>query len=132
MKIKFRAKTLGGQWVYGNVSILTQKVHHVDAGTYISNSVGVPFAYAVRPETLGQYVGLTDKNGNEIYFGQKVKITIGDPFVNQCICRVVENMGAFGVIPIEGEIDVFGNVYTGKMLPFFPDFKPSFVEILEE
>lgn len=61
--IKFRGQTLEGKWVYGNLTILKEKTGNLDAGYYISNSVGMPFAYQIRPETVGQFTGLTDKNG---------------------------------------------------------------------
>ena len=36
--MKFRGKSINGDWDMGNLSVLTQKVNHVEIGTYISNS----------------------------------------------------------------------------------------------
>ncbi|MDC0763436.1 YopX family protein [Brevibacillus sp. AG] len=66
-EIKFRGMDLDGQWHYGNLAVLVENVRHLKQGHYISNSVGLPFAYQVRPETVGQFIGLPDKNVKEIY-----------------------------------------------------------------
>lgn len=59
-EILFKAKTINGNWVNG---LLSNK----DDKWYISNKAGMPFAYDVRPETLCQFTGLCDKNGNRIW-----------------------------------------------------------------
>lgn len=59
-EILFKAKTISGNWVNG---LLANK----DDKWYINNKAGRPFAYEVRPETLCQFTGLCDKNGNKIW-----------------------------------------------------------------
>lgn len=54
---KFRGQSINGDWHYGLLSISQGKSGQPPAGYYISNSAGMPWAYHVRPETLGQYTG---------------------------------------------------------------------------
>lgn len=128
--IEFKAQNVNGVWVCGNFSILKKKIGNVDAGSYISNSAGEPFAYKIRPETVSQFTGLKDKNGKKIFEGDIVEIIEIDAFGNLDWNRLkgkvmfsegawlVTDNGSFA-IPLWSEIneiEVIGNIHENPEL----------------
>lgn len=76
-EIEFRGKDVAGQWHYGLLAVLPENVRMLQKGHYISNEAGLPFAYQVRPETVGQYTGLKDCKARKIYERDIVRHSIG-------------------------------------------------------
>lgn len=123
---KFRGKTVKGLWVHGYVSIVSNSSVGVPPGTYISNSSGMPFAFEVIPESVGQSTGLKDKNDVAVYKDDIVRCSSGCP---HRVIRVDEYGGTyFGGMPAwylsglnegyawSGEEEVIGNIYDNPDL----------------
>lgn len=62
--IKFRGKhSLTNEWIFGNYEHYNNGVPHI---------FGIDYAEPVKEDTIGQYTGLRDRNGKEVYEGDIV------------------------------------------------------------
>lgn len=105
-EIKFRGKSLQtGEWFYGNLWDLDTK-GRTHIGTIQKSCL------CVDPETVGQFTGVYDKNNNELYEHDLVKL-------NGTLYEVVYNdhIGAF--VLLEVFTQKVNNMPIGQMIDMF-------------
>jgi uncharacterized phage protein (TIGR01671 family) len=119
-EIKFRGKTESNQFIFGDLiqyengdtAIFEKKITRYGyEATQISNRTKVD------KETIGQFTGLHDKNGKDVYENDLV-------LVNGQIYEVVYVKGMFaigikgcGYVPLKNVIfEIIGNIYDNKDL----------------
>ena len=119
----FRGKrTDNGEWVKGYLYITHIGSHEI--GSYDAEINIERLTFDVIPETVGQYTGLTDKNGKRIFEGDIVSLVKHDGLIYKVVyvpCRY-ELVNSKGVncfvldIYKSENIEVIGNIHDNPEL----------------
>lgn len=119
---KFRGQRKdNGEWIDGYLFVIWEKAYILWGTTN-----GVPNMIEVIPETVGEFTGLPDRNGKEIYEGDVIKNILNDGTVNRDIVEWNNKMFRFVIRDIKDSVswgfddtnnfEVIGNVFENPEL----------------
>jgi len=123
-EIKFRGMLESGEWIYGGYvkvkdgahCILSGECNHYRAGGKTKNILSFN---AVKFKTVGEYTGLKDKNGKEIYEGDiaidSMKCLHEIVFAGGCWIAKREHGGDM-LCSTNDFVEVIGNIYENPEL----------------
>ena len=124
-EILFRGKRVdNGEWTEGDLIQSRGKTYiHPKANSFGVSETGLSkliVLHEVIPETVGEYTGLTDKNGKKIFEGDIIRSNSERGYIeyypNDCAFDVVDDHGFYWLISEMSNIEVIGNIHDNPEL----------------
>lgn len=121
-EIKFRGlSTETGEWEYGFLikTINPHKIENEYWAAFIHNGVSISEPKKILPDSVGQFTGLHDKEGNEIYEGDIVRrgddtltVTWNKKFASFCLDKNGwMHSHYFGEAADPSQVEIIGNIH---------------------
>ncbi len=125
-EILFRGKTDKGEWVQG-IPFFEEERCYIIEDLFICDEYDCTGTVnsMVIPSTVGQYTGLTDKNGKKIFEGDIVNFKTTAHYFKNCRIKYQSCYGRYCAIDNHGyeypidktfEYEVIGNIYDNPEL----------------
>lgn len=119
-EILFRGKTSDGEWVEGFYSAeeynpYIGKIEYIPRIQIIGKCVSL----GVIPETVGQYTGLTDKNGAKIFEGDIIRFEDDIGYViytDDDASFLVDSQNRYIAMDYSSEFEVIGDIHDNPEL----------------
>lgn len=118
-EILFRGKVADepDEWVYG---YLLPDARIIQTVEFTGNKCCGVGTFQIRPETVGQYTGMTDKNGKKMFEGDIIKDRFDDigqiEYKPKYVAFIIQGWETGFAFWVKKDIEVIGNIHDNPEL----------------
>lgn len=118
-EILFRGKVADepDEWVYG---YLLPDARIIQTVEFTENKCCGVGTFQIRPETVGQYTGMTDKNGKKMFEGDIIKDRFDDigqiEYKPKYVAFIIQGWETGFAFWVKKDIEVIGNIHDNPEL----------------